>query len=115
MRIKLDENLLTSLVPMLSGLGHDVHHVVDEGLRGQPDPVVAAAAKRASRVLFTFADVRKYPPGAHPGIVLLRSAIPGAPAISQLVLGLLASITESELLSAVTIVEQGRLRVRRPG
>lgn len=117
MLLKLDENMPTSLVPLLAALGHDVHHVEDEGLRAQMDPVVAAAAKREGRVLLTldveFADIRKYPPGSHPGIVLLRSAIPGAPAISQLVLNLLATVSETDLAEVVTIVEQGRIRMRR--
>jgi hypothetical protein len=37
MRIKLDENLPTGLVPLLAALGHDVHSVRDEALSGQAD------------------------------------------------------------------------------
>lgn len=118
MLFKIDENLPTSLVGLLTERGHDAHHVEDEGLRSQMDPVVAAAAKEEGRILLTldveFADIRKHPPGSHPGIVLFRSSISGAPAISQLVLDLLESVPESDLTGMVTIVEQGRIRIRRP-
>ena len=86
MLFKIDESMPTSLAPLLAGLGHDAHHVEDEGLRAKMDPIVAAAARAEGRILLTldveFADIRKYPPGSHPGVVLFRTAIPGAPAIN---------------------------------
>jgi predicted nuclease of predicted toxin-antitoxin system len=117
MRIKIDENLPISLRDLLTSLGHDAHHVEDEGLRSRPDTDVAEAAKREARVLLTldieFADIRKHPPGSHPGIVLFRSANPGTPAINQLVVKLLGSVAETDLAGAVTVVEEGRLRIRK--
>jgi hypothetical protein len=53
MRIKLDENLPVELVEDVTALGHDVDSVESEGLAGQADPVVAAAARHNRRVLFT--------------------------------------------------------------
>jgi hypothetical protein len=35
MKIKLDENITTELIPILSAQGHDVDTVVMEGLTGQ--------------------------------------------------------------------------------
>jgi len=52
-RIKLDENLPVELVEDLQALGHEVDSVVSEGLAGQPDSIVADAARRRHRVLFT--------------------------------------------------------------
>jgi predicted nuclease of predicted toxin-antitoxin system len=76
MKIKLDENLSRHLKPRLSGLGHDVTTTADERLLSQPDPVVAAAARVENCIVFTldieFADLRKYLPGTHPGIILFR-------------------------------------------
>jgi len=118
MLVKIDENLPTSLVGLLAGRGHDAHHVEDEGLRAWMDPIVAAAAKPESRILLTldveFADIRKHPPGSHPGIVLFRSSISGAPAINHLVLELLAAVPDGDSAGLVTTVEQGKIRVRRP-
>ncbi|WP_438003317.1 DUF5615 family PIN-like protein [Sorangium sp. So ce321] len=45
MRIKLDENLPTSLVQALVQLGHDADSVQQEGLQGSPDAGVWAAAQ----------------------------------------------------------------------
>src|SRR5712691_4918538 len=41
MRVKLDENLPAELAEDLRRLGHVVDTVADEGLQGQPDPLVA--------------------------------------------------------------------------
>ena len=71
MRIKLEENLPRRLKGTLASLQHDVVRVEDELLLAQPDTVVAAAARKENRVLFTldveFGDLRKHPPGSHPG------------------------------------------------
>ena len=53
MRVKLDENLPTRLVPMLQALGHDVDTAIDEGLASYPDPMVWAATQAAQRFLVT--------------------------------------------------------------
>ena len=89
MKLKLDENLSRHLKPTLISLGHDVMTVADEGLLSQPDTVVAAAASGESRILLTldveFADLRKYPPGTHPGVVLFRPASLGAMTVNRFV------------------------------
>ena len=76
MKIKLDENLSRHLKPILVGFEHDVLTAADEGLLSRPDTEVAAASLKEGRMLFTldleFADLRKYPPGTHPGIILFR-------------------------------------------
>ncbi|MGB5737237.1 MAG: DUF5615 family PIN-like protein [Thiohalocapsa sp.] len=69
MRIKLDENLPSALVPALSGLGHEVDTVAQEGLQGHCDPDVWRAAQRAGRFFITqdldFSDLRPFRPGTH--------------------------------------------------
>src|SRR5688572_17247462 len=76
MKIKLDENLPTDLVPLLTAFQHDVHTVHGESLVGQADHVVFAAAVAEARLLITqdldFSDIRKFGPGTHPGIILVR-------------------------------------------
>jgi len=49
MRIKLDENIPHRLVAVLSGFGHDIDTVDGEGLKGQDDSPVFAAAQSACR------------------------------------------------------------------
>ena len=45
MRIKLDENLPTRLVGILSQLGHKVDTVPEEGLKGHQDPDICMIAR----------------------------------------------------------------------
>ncbi len=81
MNIKLDENLPHQLVQLLSDLGHDVDTVRDESIAGRDDDVVWAAAQTAGRFLVTqdldFSDARKYAPGTHHGLLLVRLPQPG--------------------------------------
>ena len=76
MKLKLDENLSRHLKPILEEQNFDVLTVSDEGLLSQDDITIGRAAKTEGRMLFTldieFGDLRKYPPGTHPGIVLFR-------------------------------------------
>jgi predicted nuclease of predicted toxin-antitoxin system len=75
-RRKLDENLPHDLAAALGRRGHDVHTVADEHLAGESDPVVVAAATDEGRMLLTLdrgiGDLRRYPPGSHAGILVLR-------------------------------------------
>lgn len=76
MRLKLDENLPASAEPRLRALGYDVDTVLDEGLTGHPDRAVWAAAQAEGRLLVTqdldFSDLRKFSPGTHAGVLLVR-------------------------------------------
>ena len=76
MKFKLDENMPADLAALLHEYGHDTADVVQEGLAGEDDPPVLAAAVKEGRILLTFdldfADIRQYPPGAHAGIVVFR-------------------------------------------
>lgn len=78
MRLKLDENLPTGLAAGLATRDHDADTVIDEGPAGQPDPVIVATAADARRMLLTLdrgiGDLRRYPPGSHAGVVVLRPA-----------------------------------------
>ena len=76
MKIKLDENLPAHLAVILTNLGHDVHTVGEENLTGKSDREVWEAAQRDARFLITqdldFSDARRFAPGTHCGILLVR-------------------------------------------
>ncbi|MBI2900610.1 MAG: DUF5615 family PIN-like protein [Planctomycetes bacterium] len=100
------------------GGGAEVATAADEGLLSQPDTIVGAAAKRERRVLFTldleFGDLRKYPPGSHPGIVLFRPRTFGPSAVARLVEEFVRDAELEILPGCAVVVEPHRVRVRRP-
>ena len=91
--------------------------VADEGLLSQPDPEIAAAAQQEGQILLTldveFADLRKYPPGSHPGIVLFRPRGHGPP-VNEVIRDFLTHASVDDVSGCVVVVEPDRIRVRRP-
>ena len=118
MKLKLDENLSRFLKPGLAALSHDVQTVADEGLLSRSDVIVAAAAKSEGRMLFTldldFADLRKYPPGSHSGIVLFRPASLGPLAVNAFIERFARENDLLGLAGCLVVVQPGRIRVQRP-
>ncbi len=112
MKLKLDENLPHDL----AGHGHGVETVTDEGLAGSHDTVVLRAATDEDRVLLTldrgFGDVRSYPPGTHPGIVVLRSIRQDPDTIIGLVGRVLDLGELDDLRGSIGVVEPERIRDR---
>jgi len=86
MRIKLDENLPVRLAAILTNLRHDVHTVAEENLSGRSDREVWQAAQQEMRFLITqdldFSDVRRFAPGTHFGILLVRLHSPDRQTLS---------------------------------
>jgi predicted nuclease of predicted toxin-antitoxin system len=116
-RLKLDENLGERLRPLLVGHGHDVDTVVEDGL-GADDEHVAVAAKREGRMLLTldldFSDITRFPPGGHPGIVVIRVPEPRPSLVTAALTGLLARHSLDNLAGCVVIAQLGAARIRRP-
>ena len=117
MNIKLDENLSRHLKDQLLPLGHNVSTAFEEGLLGKVDVDVSAAAKCEDRMVFTldldFADLRKFPPGSHPGIILFRPRSMGPMAVNEFVLKFVRETELASLVRCLAIVEPHRIRVRR--
>lgn len=117
MRFKLDENIDVRAEAALSGAGHDVATVVGQDLGGATDPVVADAAGVEGRILVTldrgFADLRAYPPGTHPGIVVLRLHRQGLAGVTAALELLAAYEGLAEVGGSIVIVSDASVRVRR--
>jgi predicted nuclease of predicted toxin-antitoxin system len=117
-RLKLDENLSRHLKQVFAGLGHDVKTAAEENLLSQPDTAVALAAKTESRLLLTldveFGDLRKHPPGNHPGIVLFRPRTFGPLTVNEFIREFVAGADLRNFEGCVVVVEPSRVRVRRP-
>ena len=118
MRIKLDENLPLALQSGLGALGHDVHSVFDENLAGEPDDKIWHACTVEERFLITqdldFSDARKYPPGTHAGIMILRVADDSRENLIRVVLQAFAEQDTAAFERALVVVTDVKIRIRRP-
>jgi predicted nuclease of predicted toxin-antitoxin system len=117
MKIKLDENITTSAARALTDLGHDVDSVFEERLTGRPDEDIWIATQAERRFLITqdfgFADIRRFAPGSHFGVLLLRLKVTNQAKVIQR----LAEVFTSEDCSAwekcLVIVTETKVRVVR--
>jgi predicted nuclease of predicted toxin-antitoxin system len=118
MKLKLDENLSRHLKPVLTAQGHDVLTAADENLLSRPDTEIARAAAAEQRMLLTldveFADLRKYPPGSHPGIVLFRPISLGPRSVNRFIAEFIRSTDLPRLAGCVAVVDSVHVRVRTP-
>ena len=118
MKIKLDENLPDHLVAVLIGLGHNVDTVRTEQLTGRGDPDVWSAAQAAHRFLITqdldFSDVRRYTPGTHAGLLLVRLTRPGRKALFERVSTVFQTEKVEDWTGCLVVATEQKIRIRRP-
>jgi len=118
MKVKLDENLPRQIAVELRGRGRDVQTVVEEGLTGRADADLWQAAQREGRLLITqdldFSDTRKFQPGTHHGIVLIRLQSPSR----QNLIARAKELFDAEDITSWTgcfvVVTERKIRIRRP-
>lgn len=118
MKIKLDENIPAGLVVILNKLGYPTDTVLDEGLQGSNDGDVWAAAQQSGRFLITqdldFSDIRRFQPGTHHGLLLLRLRDPGRHALFRRIQTLFLSEDLNHWKNCFVVVTEHKIRVRRP-
>lgn len=117
-QIKLDENLSESHANLLRDAGYDVDRVTDEGLSGTADEDLWPIVCREGRFFITldldFSDVRKFGPGSHPGILLLRPSNQGRAAVLDVLARVLNEVSLPSLSNCLAIADDRRTRIRRP-
>ena len=118
MKLKLDENLPASLGARLAALGFDVQTVLGEGLGGHGDADVWAAAQAEARFLITqdldFSDARRFAPGTHAGLLLVRLPDREQWRASDYVVGWLAAPEAQHWSGCFVVATTSRIRVYRP-
>ncbi len=118
MKIKLDENVPNRVAALFKDHDLDTATVSQEGLTGSDDGAIFEAAKREDRIIVTldvgFADIRRYPPGEHSGIVVVR--LPNQqPSLVEATLRSLLTEYDLEAMTGCTVIAQPNVvRVRRP-
>ena len=118
MKIKLDENLPAGLVELLTACQHDVETVPSEALVGRDDATILAAAVGEGRLLMTqdldFSDIRRFMPGTHPGLVLIRLRDPSRRRLAERLRQLLQTESVETRRACFVVIGDKKLRIRRP-
>ena len=119
MKIKLDENLPYRLAAVLNDLGHDVHTLHGESLLGHADTEIWEAAQRESRFLITqdldFSDLRRFAPGSHHGILLVRLRSSKRRGLTDRIVELFRNEDVSEWTGCFVVATASKIRVIKPG
>ena len=115
--IKVDEDLPRAATSLLREHDYDAIRVIDQQMGGWKDPPLFTVVQEEHRFLVTadkgFADIRKYPPGTHAGILLLRPDEDGIRPIVDLLTKVLASYKLDDLAESVTVATPRGIRIRR--
>jgi predicted nuclease of predicted toxin-antitoxin system len=118
MNLKLDENVPRLLCAALADLGHDVHSVFDEQLTGRPDADIWSAAQREERFLITqdldFSDTRKFMPGSHHGILLIRLSSPSRSNLVFRLRQIFGSENVENWKGCFVVATERKIRIQRP-
>lgn len=117
MNIKLDENMPHGLVRSLAEMGHQTDTVPQEGLSGRDDTIIWEATQKAGRFLITqdldFSDIRRFIPGTHHGLLLVRLRDPGRKALIQRVRMLFETENVETWKGYFVVVTERKIRIRK--
>jgi predicted nuclease of predicted toxin-antitoxin system len=117
-RLLCDENLGRTVPRLLREAGHDVQALCENVERGASDQAVFDLAVTDDRILVTrdldFSDIRRFPLGAHLGLVVLR--YPSDAPAASLAEAVLRTLDRAgvEILGALLVVTPTLLRMRSP-
>ncbi len=120
LHVLLDQNVPREIVQWLQGQRPEwrVSHVVNVGLKGKPDQEVFAWAQQNRAIVLTFdedfADLRMFPLGQHCGVIRLRVWPTNIEEAQSALARLLESVPDEDLVGSLVIVDNYRIRVRKP-
>lgn len=115
--VKLDEDLPPMVGEPLQAVGCDVASVHGQGWGGLKDSDLWARLVMEHRLLVTadkgFADLRRFPPGAHAGILLLRPRRESIIEYRALLQTVIEKGPLDDLAGAIAVADPSGLRIRR--
>jgi predicted nuclease of predicted toxin-antitoxin system len=116
--VKLDEHLGKAHLQLLRGGSYDVDTVLGERLAGASDELLWSRVVADGRFLITldldFSDVRRFPPGTHPGILLVRAHSTSSAAVLDVLRRVVAERPLEELRGCLAVADERITRVRWP-
>jgi predicted nuclease of predicted toxin-antitoxin system len=117
LKIKLDEDISAAVGAPLERLGHTVRTVYAQDWVGKPDHELWQLVVSHNEFLVTadkgFGDLRTFPPGTHPGILLLRPDKEGIQEYADLVAMTLQQHALESLVGCITVATPRGIRIRR--
>lgn len=116
--VKLDENLGQSHTKLLREAGYVAQRVHDQGMSGTEDNELWEHVCAETRFFITldldFSDVRRFSPGSHPGILLLRPRSRSRDAALAVLARVLEEHPFEKLAGCLVVADELRTRIRRP-
>ena len=116
--VKLDENLGQSHAELVRRAGYVTDRVTDQGLSGAADPTVWHRVTSEGRFFITldldFADVRRYTPGSHVGLLLIRPRNNSRDAVAEILERVLSEYPLNTLHGCFVVADPTQTRIRRP-
>ena len=117
-RIKVDEDLPVEVASLFVGLGHDAVTVAAQGWQGLADELLWPRVQSERRWLVTadkgFADLRRYSPGTHAGVLLLRPAEENRRAYVRFARSAAEQLDLDDLAGSLIVMTPRGIRIRRP-
>ena len=114
----MDEDLPRQVADLFAAGGHDAATVAEQRWQGMPDSILWSLIQSERRWLITadkgFADLRRYPPGSHCGVILLRVPEESRRAYIRLAALALDRVNLDRFGGAVVVATTRGVRIRRP-
>ncbi len=105
--VKLDEHLGKATWQLLREGSYEVDTVLGEQLAGSTDELLWSRVVADGRFLITldldFSDVRRFRPGTHPGILLIRAQSTSSPAVLRVLRRVLAERSLEDLRGCLDV------------
>lgn len=118
MKIKVDENLPIALSLKLVKMGHDTETVYSEGLNGKEDDFIWNCTQVEKRFLITqdldFSDIRRFKPGSHFGILLIRLINPSRRKLIEKIVEIFQRENVENWKRCFLVLTENKLRIKRP-
>jgi len=114
----IDEDIARSTGNLLADAGYEIIDIRDQGLRGAEDEKVFRFAQSEKAILLSgdvgFGNLRKFPLGRHHGILIVHypNELP-VQEINRQLLQALNQLKDADLSKNLTIIEPGKIRIRR--
>lgn len=117
MKILADHCVFGKTVHLLQKAGHEVIRLKDIASASSEDDTVASLAVSNNAILLSndkdFADIIKYPPKEHSGIIVLRITPQSEGIVHNTLLNLLASKPLKEIYGSLVVIRGNKIRFRR--